>query len=499
MGKPNFVIIMTDTQGADLVGCYGIPRVQTPRLDQLAEEGVRFSRAYTTCPLCAPARAALFTGNFSHMTGVFTNNLPMGDTMRTMGHRFQDKGYHTAYIGKWHLDGHDYFGTGVAPTGWDANHWYDGKNYLDELTDEEIALWRNGLNTLEELKAHNIKPEFTWAHRVSDRAINCLKEQSASDKPFVLVVSYDEPHHPYTCPPEYVERFKDYRHPLGPAANDTLEGKPSQQREWAKRKFYTPVEGGINHPLYFGCNSYTDFEIGRVIDAIDQFSAEDTYIIFTSDHGDMMGAHQLYAKGPAMYEHSTRIPFIIRGPKQVKPGRIDNTLVSHIDILPTMLELSGETIPPFLDGESIAPILLGAPSRPEKEVFMEFHRYELCHDAWGGFQPIRSIISGPLKLSINLLDDLDELYDLDKDPGELRNLINDESYAKERDRMHRSLLSQMDRVRDPFRGGCWERRPWCKEPKMEWWGKTRYKADDGYMPPVLDYMTGKPGRGAREG
>lgn len=309
MQRPNFVLIMTDSQSANVIGAYGRPELQTPAIDRLAATGATFDRAYTTCPLCTPARASLFTGRYPHGTGAWTNGLPLGMSTVTMGRRFQDHGYQTAYTGKWHLDGHDYFGTGRCPDGWDDAYWYDGRRHLETLTMEERVLWRNGLGTQEALQTHNIQPEFTWGHRVSDHAIRFL--QNAGERPFLLVVSYDEPHGPATCPPEYPERFRDYRYPLGPAAFDDLRTKPIYQQEWAaahKRGEQLPY---IVHPRYFGCSSFVDAEIGRVLDAIDRHAPENTYVIFTSDHGEMLGSHGLYGKNAAMYEEITRIPLII--------------------------------------------------------------------------------------------------------------------------------------------------------------------------------------------
>ncbi len=119
MPRPNFVFIMTDTQGANIIGTYGHPELETPNIDRLAETGCKFARAYTTCPVCTPARAGIFSGIYPHTAGAWTNNLPLGDNIQTMGQRFQDSGYRTAFVGKWHLDGHDYFGTGLCPPGWE--------------------------------------------------------------------------------------------------------------------------------------------------------------------------------------------------------------------------------------------------------------------------------------------------------------------------------------------------------------------------------------------
>lgn len=498
MAHPNFILIMTDTQGANMVGAYGHPELRTPNIDRLAAEGVRFERAYTTCPLCTPARAALFSGMYAHTSGPWTNNLALGANIITMGQRFQDARYHTAYIGKWHLDGHDYFGTGICPSGWDARYWYDGCNYLDELSGDEIRLWRRELNTLDDLRAHNIRAEFTWAHRISDRAERFLQQraQEQHGNPFLLVVSYDEPHHPFTCPPEYAERFEHYDYPVGPAAFDTLDDKPAHQREWAASTAKPPTPGALRHPLYFGCNSFVDAEIGRVIDAARRYAPENTTIIYTGDHGDMMTAHGLTGKGPVMYDEITRIPLIVAQPGQAGAGRVVRTPVSHIDLLPTMLELAGLAAPPILEGTSIVSQLNGI-EQPDRAVAIEFNRYEIEHDSWGGFQPVRCLLRGQHKLVINLLH-TDELYDLQDDPHELRNLIGDPSRAVIRDELHDELLAWMYEKRDPFRGPAWERRPWRSERRLGWRGMFRPRPADGVAPDVRAYDTGMPAVDAKE-
>ncbi len=494
MSGPNFVFIMTDTQATNILGAYGHPELETPNIDDLATNGVTFAQAYTTCPLCTPARAGIFTGIYPHSAGAWTNNLPLGDNVKTMGQRFRDGGYRTAYVGKWHLDGHDYFGTGRCPDGWDEAYWYDGRRYLDELSEDEIRLWRRGLSTLADLRAHDVRAEFTWAHRVSDRAIDFL-EQRRSGELFLLVVSYDEPHHPFTCPPEYVAKFERYDYPVGPAAYDTLEDKPAHQREWAAADDVHLEDGCLRFPMYFGCNSFVDSEIGRVIDAAHALAPEDTYIIFTSDHGDMLGAHRLMSKGPVAYEEIAHVPLIVERPEGAEPGAVNQTLVSHVDLLPAMLELSGLDAPPILEGRSIAPLLQGEED-PERSVVVEFQRYEVEHDSWGGFQPLRCIVSGRHKLVINLLH-TDELYDLEADPTEVINLIGHPGYRDVRDALHDRLLDWMYEKRDPFRGPSWERRPWRDTRRFGWRGKFRPRPADGYAPVVRDYDTGLPSKGVK--
>ncbi len=480
--KPNIVFIMTDTQGANALECYTGQRLGTPNLDQLAADGIRFDRAYSTCPVCSPARAGIFSGLYPSKAGPFTNNLSLNDNRRHMGRHFRAGGYRTAYIGKWHLDGHDYFDTGICPDGWDDEYWYDGKRYLQDLDDHEVTLWREKLKNPAALREHGITAEFTWAHRIADRAIDFLEKQD--DQPFLLVASFDEPHGPYTCPPEYAERFEDFDYELGPGALDDLADKPQHHRDWA---------GGENrnsstlrrNPMYFGCNSFVDAEIGRIIDAVD---TKNTIIVFTSDHGDMMHAHGITSKGPAMYDEITRIPLIVRCPTQHAAGVVETSTVSHIDLLPTLLDLAELPVPPILDGDSLRPMIERGDSQADRAVMAEFHRHSICHDSWGGFVPIRCLVKGKWKLVINL-HDKDELYDLHADPAELENRIDSE---KIRDELLDELLDRMDAVRDPFRGPCWERRPWRTTRTRHWHGAYRMKPDDGFSPTPLVYATGRP-------
>lgn len=498
--QPNFVFIMTDTQGANVVGCYNrgglATRLATENIDALAQDGIRFDRAYTTCPVCSPARSAIFTGSYPHTNGVRTNNMPLGDTLKTMGHRFRDNGYRTFYTGKWHLDGHDYFDRGIAPDGWDQDFWFDGKCYLDTLSEAEIGRWRSGLERPEDYRTHTIKAEDTWAGGITERAVDFIGNSDPGDDPFVIVVSYDEPHHPSSCPNEYVDSFADFALPLGPNAADSLEGKPEHHRRWANSADFAEPDGHYRDPIYFGCNSFVDDQVGRIITALkDKGLYEDCCILYTSDHGDMFGAHRISSKGPVMYEEITRIPLIMKFPRcSGLKAREFPAPVSHIDLLPTMMDLASIAVPPFLEGSSLLPIIED-PEAPIRPVIIEFERHTLQHDSYGGFQPIRCIVHDRFKLVLNLLDG-DELYDLDRDREELVNLIEAPEYASVRDQLHDLLLERMNSTTDPLRGYYWEDRPWRRPESrtlnIGWNGLYRPRRNDGYAPPVLLYATGKP-------
>ncbi len=486
--KKQVVFIMTDSQRWDMVNCYRQTGLRTPRLDALAADGTRFERAYTTQPLCQPARAAIFTGVYPHSCDSWTNSVGISQTARSIGQRAQDRGIHTAYVGKWHLDGGDYFGQGRCPEGWDARYWYDMRNYLDELTPEERVLSRrqDSVDTLD------IQPEFTFGHRCADRAIRFIEE--SKDEDALLCVSFDEPHDPFLCPREYADLYRDFSFPISPNVYDTLEDKPEYQRVWAGDGLRADKTGlTLKSPYFFGCNSFVDTEIGRVLDAVDKHMPGAT-VIYTSDHGDMMNSHALCGKGPAAYDEIARIPLIVKGPG-IPRGAVSASPVSHINLAPTVLELLGIQPPDVFEGVSMTRQMRDPATRVNDRVFIEYGRYEVDHDGFGGFQPLRAVFDGRYKLSVNLLS-TDELYDLATDPGEMVNQIANPEYAAIRDALHDALLAHMDATRDPFRGYYWARRPWRADAPVPTWHYTdmtrQRHEDERYEPHQLNYRDGLP-------
>ena len=488
MTKRQTVLIMTDTQGTNMVGCYGNPGIKTPCLDRLAAQGTRYDRAYTCQPVCQPARAALFTGTWPHSNGGWTNSIALGDNIKTIGQRLQDVGIHTGYVGKWHLDGGDYFGLGRCPDGWDPDYWYDMRNYLDELSEDDRRRSRDArLSDDPELTA-----DFTFAHRCSNRAIDFLEKHADDD--FLLVVSYDEPHGPFVCPNEYLKMYEGFEYPKRPNIWDELADKPEHHRIWAGDALQQDRDAlRLTNTRYFACNTFVDDEIGRVVDAVDRH-AGDALVIYTSDHGDMMQSHALTGKGPAMYEEITNIPFIVRWPGHAPAGSVCAHPVSHVDVVPTVMAAMGQPPHMAVEGRSML-ATFEDPSQPAQEtVFMEFGRYEVDHDGFGGFQPLRCAVDRRYKLVVNLLTS-DELYDLQEDPYEMTNLIASEEHAEIRDRLHDRMLDWMNETRDPFRGYYWERRPWradARPPTWDYTGMTRQRENEEYEPRQLDYDTGLP-------
>ncbi len=485
--KKQVILIMTDTTRKDMLGCYGNQKMKTPNLDRLAQEGIRYENAYTCQPVCGPARSAIFTGTFPHTNGMVTNSVALCADAKTIGQRLTANHIHCGYIGKWHLDGWDYFGKGECPEGWDPEYWYDMKCYLEELDDSDRIKSRNPQTSY----TPDMEEGFTYAHRCSDRAIRFLEECREED--FFLTVSYDEPHGPSLCPAPFNTMYDGFQFDDNPNFQDDLSQKPFMQRLWAGKNLHASAEE-INRPsqglsLFLGCNSFADYEIGRVLDKIREV-APDAMVIYTSDHGDMLGAHRLFSKNAAAYQEVANIPLIIKGGER---GEVITEPASHINLAPTILDYFGVQIPKCLEGTSMMSQIHDVSRKINDVVFTEFTRYEVDHDGFGGLQIMRAAITERYKLVIHLLD-TDEFYDLEQDPYEMNNLINEEFCQDIRNQLHDRLLEHMNQTRDLYRGYQWAARPWRRDwiPDWENDGCTRQRIEDIDEPRQLDYDTGLP-------
>ncbi|PKL13138.1 MAG: sulfatase [Spirochaetae bacterium HGW-Spirochaetae-8] len=486
------VFIMTDTTRKDMLGCYGNERMKTPNLDRMAAEGLRYTQAYTCQPVCGPARSALFTGTFPHSNGMVTNCVPLGENVKTVGQRLRDQGIQCAYTGKWHLDGSDYFGTGICPDGWDPAYWYDMHRYLEELNEEDRIRSRQSKTAFDA----DWTAGMTYAHRVSNKALSYL--DSHQDEDFFLSISYDEPHGPCICPPPFNTMYDGFAFEDSPVFHDALAGKPLLQKLWSGDDLHKdPAElhkSSSMLSLFMGCNSFVDHEIGRVLDHIDQVAPE-ALVFFTSDHGDMLGSHRLQGKNASFYNEIANIPLLVKLGKgsAATRGVVVDHCASHIDITPTILDYFGLPLPKLLEGKSMLPQFQDPTIKIQEHVFCEFTRYEVDHDGFGGLQMMRSVTDGQWKLTINLMDS-DELYDLATDPHEMVNRILDPEAAAMRNRLHDALIVHMDETRDLYRGYQWVARPWRtdKHPSWQNTGFTRQRENEEYEPRQWDYDTGLP-------
>ncbi len=479
------IFILGESVRADMLNCYRQTGIKTPNLDRLAAGGMRFNRAYNCQPVCAPARSSIWTGLYPHTNCVWGNSMPLGDTTHTLGQFLHDRWVDTALIGKWHLDGVDYFGTGRAPGGWDPEYWYDMRDYLSELSPEDRVRSRK--------KETGNDPSWTadmcYAKRCTDRALRFLVDHEHRE--FMLCLCYDEPHDPSLCPKEYSDAYENFVFPRSANVDDPLTDKPDEQRVWAGPRLHAQ-QPPVRDKQFFGSHTFVDAQIGRVLDQI-QKSAPNAMVIFTSDHGVFLESHRLTDKGPAMYDEITRVPFLVRWPGHTPAGTVNENLMSHIDIVGTLMDFWGFNVPPTLEGKSVLGAFKDVQSPTREVAFIEWGRYEVDHDGFGGYQPIRCVCDGRYKLSINLMSG-DELYDLQTDSAELHNLIDSAEHASLRNKLHDQLLQWMNTSRDPFRGYYWGHRPWRPEFKETWqfFAMTRQRKCDGYLPLELDYDTGLP-------
>lgn len=473
------VFIMVDTQRKDMLTAYDKDSVPTPKLEELSHNSKVYTNGFTCQPVCGPARSAIFTGLYPHSNGMVSNCEMLGANIKNAGEWISPHGVECAYIGKWHLDGGDYFGYGKCPNGYNPKYWYDMRNFLDEMSDKDRLLSRKDMN----LRFDDPDENSTYAHKCADKAIAFMNE--FKDKDFFLTLSLDEPHGPSVCPRKYVTALKKYKFHRLPNTKASLADKPEHQKVWAKQ--YKRVHFWAYRKAMKGmlaCNCYCDYEIGRVLDEIKALGLS-PMIVYTSDHGDMFLSHSIIGKGCVMYNEVTNVPFMISG-GGFKNG-VDSTPVSHIDLLPTVMTYLGINPPPMLQGEPLQEVKENA----KRDIFIEFTRYETDHDSFMGFQPIRCIFDGRYKLVINLLSS-DELYDLQNDKYEKVNLINDKSTAKIRNELHDRLIDKMNTTRDYHRGYYWHCRSWRPEikPSYHHTGYTRQLVEDDFV--QCDYNTGLP-------
>ena len=337
-------------------------------------------------------------------------------------------GYRCAHFGKWHLDGHDYFGTGEAPAPFTAETWYDGRNYLEEFPPEFRPKLRKHPGSPEALRELGFTEETTWGGKICQRSLDFIDQASQQDQPFFMVASFDEPHGPSITPPEDLELFADFERETGPAGADDLTSKPSHQFEWSRA--HNPDRKPVKvhrAAKYFAANHFVDRLIGKIVDAVDAQCADNTWVIYTTDHGDFLGAHCLGAKGPAMYDDITKVPFIVRPPPAQRQTQVIPEPVSLVDITPTILHIAGAPVPPILDGKNLLPAIESGSAADRGDVMVEFNRFEVGHDGRGGLMPIRCIIRDQYKFVVNLYSE-DELYDHEQDPHECINLLDDPYY-----------------------------------------------------------------------
>lgn len=428
MNPTNLLFILSDQHTRNVLGCYGNSLVQTPNLDRLAGRGTRFTNAVTPCPICVPARAALATGSYVHQTGHWDNALPYHGEIPSWHHRLREQGHQVDQIGKLH------FRSGEDDNGF--SHEIEPLHVVEGIGDvlgsiREDPPFRDKTKGVLEAGAGD-SSYLRYDARNAENAISWLQDVPREGKPWCLFVSFVCPHPPYIAPEEFFKRYPLHEIPLPPQW---------QKSEWPDHpaidyfRRYFGIQDGFSemelrrlNAAYYGVVSYLDAQIGHVLDTLEATGlAETTRILYSSDHGESLGARGLTGKF-TMYEESVGIPMLIAGPG-VPEGHVCETPVSLIDCFPTVLEAVGAEAAPE-DRHKPGRSLWQIAQEPDTDrmVFSEYH-------ALGTRSAIFMMRNRRYKY-VHYVDGPPQLFNLQNDPEERHNLAELPS--------HQSILAEME-------------------------------------------------------
>ena len=441
--RPNVLFIMADQFRHDWMGCAGADFVRTKNLDRLAERGVRFTQCCTNSPICAPARIGLATGLQPGRIGALGNNAFLPLSVPTYYQRMRDHGYQVGCVGKLDLGKPDKYnglrGDRPVAYSWGFTHPVEVEGKMHAGSPEPVGPYTQYLRERGLLAAfaedYKLRSKRGWAFDARDsilpteafcdvyigrRATEWINTVP-NDFPFHLFVSFAGPHDPFDPPTEYAEHYRNARvpKPIPPAMQD----RPRWIAQRAE-KCNSAEDIQVARRQYSGSVEVVDDQVGQILQALEERGlAENTYILFASDHGEMLGDHGFYTKHCA-YESSMRVPLIAAGPG-IGGGRISDALVELIDLNATICDLSGVPVLENIDARSFGPVLRGESKEHREEAVTAEMNYE-------------AVRTHEHKL-INSHNDLTELYDLREDPTEQRNL------AKDRPELVRELRGRLQR------------------------------------------------------
>ena len=474
--RPNIVVLMSDQQRLDTVSCYGLNEVcRTPHIDALAARGVRFDWAFTPTAICSPARASFYTGLYPHKHGVTANGLCLREGVRGINHYLSDAGYRCGYAGKWHVDqetgptgygftGKDFMGYGF-PGGnllpglqfggslSSHNHYADylkEKGFDPPPTVSHRYVGTNPANQRQEMFAlHDGPVESCIEYYVAEEALRVLDEVAAGEEPFYLWANFWGPHSPSLVPEPYFSMYDPKAIPEHPGYAETFEKKPYRQRliehMWGLGDYGWEGFQEIA-ARYFGHCTLIDDMVGRVVAHLEKLGVlDDTIIVYTSDHGDCLGAHKLIEKGEFMYDEIYRIPLVIAHPECQAPGTACDEFVYLHEIMHSSLDAAGLEVPADLDGHSFLPAIEGRPySNGREEVYCVFDRHFTVANQ-------RMVRTRTHQFTFNATDP-GELYDLQRDPYQLDNVYDDPAYDAVRQDLKGRMERYMEELGDPLRG-----------------------------------------------
>ena len=487
--RPNFVLILTDQQQRKSLGCYGNQHIKTPRFDALAREGIVFDRAFTANVICSPSRASLLTGRYPRSHGLVTNGMQLDQVNEiTLGQVLAANSYRTANIGKIHLAPHGELDTEITAneSGQESpeslRFWQAGKKFpLPYYGFQEVRLCNGHGNDwtdyYHDLLAKDPKlPELmksdkalvpttgapsswksampeehhptTW---VADEAIQKLEQFAGRAEPFFLCLSFPDPHAPYCPPAPWCDMYDPSSVPLPRRHPDQLKTASACYRR-ANEKYtelfgYNPMDMPEDYVREivahtYGMVSLLDKHIGRVIDAISRLGLrDDTIVVFTTDHGEHLGDHGFIYK-VAVYDELIHLPLIWWSPSRFGQPRRQQGIVSHIDLMPTILDLAGIANPRGLQGISYKAGLQTGQHPGRDWAYLQ-------DDEGDDTTYMRTVWTPRCRLTYYLPEAEGDLFDLDSDPDEFINRWNDPAYCSLRNEMMGLLLRATIEAADP--------------------------------------------------
>ncbi len=448
MERPNIVMVVSDQQRLDTVGAYGSPICKTPNMDRVAAAGMRFDRAFTPTGLCSPVRCSLLSGVYPHEHRVLTNVglHPIRAQLEPQDDRLsaalKGAGYRMGYVGKWHVSKTD-------PTGFGYEDYVSLGDYLDWRRAEGLDIPDGFSNYLvqigvrDDAPADKSRPAF-----LADNAIRLIDRYRDSDAPFFLRLDFHGPHFPNVVPEPYFSMYDPADIPEWPNHDDPLDGKPAVQR--IKRRHWRTegmpwAEWSKLISAYFGEITLIDHQVGRVLDHLQALGLDnDTLVIWTTDHGDTIGAHGICNKDYTMYEEIYRVPLLMRWPGVVAAGSHCDAFVHHfLDICGTVLDITGTAPPQPFHGRSLMPLLRGEPAPEEwpDSAYCEFHGSHM------GLYSMRLLTTERWSYVYHT-NDIDELYDRRDDPFQMVNVAADRAHAGTLDRLKRDMVAWMAKTGD---------------------------------------------------
>ena len=442
MAKPNILFLMADQLAAQFLGAYGHKIAKTPNLDQLTKSGIVFENAYSSSPLCSPARATIMNGLLPSRTGVYDKAAEFPSSIPTWAHYLRLQGYKTCLSGKMHFVGPDQLHgleerltTDIYPAdfGWTPD-W--------RLKQERIDWWYHNMTSVLQPGIAEITNQLEYDDEVAFLAVRKIYDYARFEpgKPFCLMASFTHPHDPYAARAKYWNLYRDEDMDLprvGAMPREQLDAHSQRLYDVSAMQDYAVTESDIRAARhgYYANISYIDDLVGQLLDALEATGQlENTVIVFTSDHGDFLGERGLWYK-MSYLEPAAHIPLIVFAPKSFNARRIKEP-VSLADILPTLVDLATEgksELARPVDGRSLYPLLTGAAENPQATAWGEYL-------AEGTIAPMYMLRRGPWKY-IYCPTDPEQLFNLVDDPGELNNLAGSHPLSV---KFHSEVVAKFD-------------------------------------------------------